>query len=397
MKKRIITIILIFIFLNIYSISAIASDLLELEDKKENLENQQQNVKNQKEEVSAKKNDVLDEISELNSQISKYEDEIEELNDKIDNLKESIFNKEEEIKKLEEETKIRQDLLVQRLVAMYEKGQTTYLDVLLSSEDITTFISNYYRIEEIAEADQEVINSVIEKKEKIEKTKQELEKEKQEIDESKKEVEEKNNSLQIAKAMKQTKVKNLSEEEKKLQNTIDEFEAAIKEAQDEIEQARQETESSGGEYEGGLDGEMFSWPLSSSSYRYNWITSVFGYRDSPTIGASSNHGAIDIAVRYVPVLAPADGKVIIARYLSGYGNYVMIDHGDGYYTGFGHLSAFCVNQGQIVSRGQKIATSGNTGISTGAHLHYEVYIGGTDNSYRVDPLKYTSHPNLKYY
>ena len=139
---------------------------------------------------------------------------------------------------------------------------------------------------------------------------------------------------------------------------------------------------------------MFSWPVSSN---YNIVTSVFGPRPSPTAGASSNHGAIDIGVRYVPVYAPAAGKVIIARWLSGYGNYVMIDHGNGYYTGFGHLSSFNVSQGQTVSRGQQIATSGNTGISTGPHLHYEVYIGGTANSYRVDPLQYTSHPSLVYY
>lgn len=394
MMKKVISIILIILLLGMYTVPSIAASVSELEDKKQDLENQQQEVKDQKDEVTAKKNAVLDEISELNSKISKYEDEIEELNTKIDNLEDSISTKEEEIKKLEEETKERQDLLVQRLVAMYEKGQTTYLDVLLSSEDMTTFISNYYRIEEIAEADQEVINSVIEKQQKTEETKQELEKEKKEIDESKKEVEEKNNSLQIAKASKQTKVNSLSEEERKLQNTIDEFEAAIKDAQDEIEQARQEVESSGGGYQGGFDGGMFSWPLSNS---YNIITSIFGYRDSPTAGASSNHGAVDIAVSYVPVLAPADGKVIIARYLSGYGNYVMIDHGDGYYTGFGHLSAFSVSQGQTVSRGQKIATSGNTGISTGPHLHYEVYIGGTANSYRVDPLQYTNHPSLVYW
>ena len=70
----------------------------------------------------------------------------------------------------------------------------------------------------------------------------------------------------------------------------------------------------------------------------------------------------------------------------------MIDHGDGYYTGYGHLDSFNVSAGQTVSRGQQIAISGSTGISTGPHLHYEVYIGGTANSYRVDPLQYTSHP-----
>ena len=393
MIKKVISIILIFILLNISTIQVIASSVSELEDKKQELENKQQEAEDKKDEVTAKKNAVLDEISELNSQISKYESEINNLNEKIDSLEKSISDKEKEIKQLEKDTKERQELLISRLVTMYEKGQTTYLDVLLASEDMTTFLSNYYRIEEIAEADQAVIDSIIQKQKETENTKQELEKQKREIDESKKEVEQKSKSLQTAKQTKQAKVNSLSAEEKELQNTIDEFEAAIQDAQDEIEQAKQEVENSSGGYEGVFEG-MFEWPL---SYGYNIITSVFGPRPSPTAGASSNHGAIDIGVSYVPVYAPAAGKVIIARWISGYGNYVMIDHGNGYYTGFGHLSAFSVSQGQTVSKGQTIATSGNTGISTGPHLHYEVYIGGTANSYRVDPLQYTSHPSLIYY
>lgn len=393
MIKKVISIILIFIFINMYSISVIAASVSELEDKKQDLESQQQEAEEKKEEVTAQKNEVLDEISELNVQISKYESEIEELNSKIDELEDSISEKEKEIEKLEEETEQRQELLINRLVAMYEMGQTSYLDVLLSSEDMTSFLSNYYRIQEIAEADQEIIDSILQKQEETEKAKQELEKNKKEIDESKKEIEEKNKSLEIAKTSKQTKVNSLSAEEKELQSTIDEFESAIKKAQQDINEAIASANNSGGGYQGSFEG-MFSWPVSSN---YNIITSVFGPRPSPTAGASSNHGAIDIGVRYVPVYAPAAGKVIIARWLSGYGNYVMIDHGNGYYTGFGHLSSFNVSQGQTVSRGQQIATSGNTGISTGPHLHYEVYIGGTANSYRVDPLQYTSHPSLVYY
>ena len=74
----------------------------------------------------------------------------------------------------------------------------------------------------------------------------------------------------------------------------------------------------------------------------------------------------------------------------------MIDHGNGYYTAFGHLSQYKVSVGSVVKSGQQIAVSGNTGISTGPHLHYEVYIGGRGKSNRVDPLKYTSHPSLIY-
>ena len=396
MIRKVMSIILILILLYICGVPVIAASVSELQDKKEDLENQQQEVQEQKDAVSAERESVMEEVIDLTAQIAEYEAEIEELNNEIDTLEISIEEKQEEIKKLEEETKQKQDLLINRLVAMYEAGQTTYLDVLLASEDITTLISSYYRIEEIAEADQAVIDSIKEKQEQTETAKQELEKEKNEVDEAKQEVEQKNESLQTARQERQAKADSLEEQEDELQAQIDEFEAAIEDAQDEIEAAVASANSSGGGYSGSFEG-MFSWPISSTSANYNIITSIFGYRDAPTAGASSNHGAIDIAVRYTPVYAAADGKVIIARYLSGYGNYVMIDHGDGYYTGYGHLNSFNVSAGETVSRGQQIAVSGNTGISTGPHLHYEVYIGGTANSYRVDPLQYTSHPSLIYY
>ena len=394
MMKKVISILLVVALLCAYTVPAIATTRQELEDQKQEAQEKKEEAESQMEEVTAEKNSVLDEISELTVQISEYESEINDLNDKIDSLETSISDKEEEIEKLEKETKEKQDLLIERLVAMYEKGQTTYLDVLLSSEDITSLISNYYRIEELASADQAVIDSIIAKQEETENAKQELEKEKNEINETKQEVEQKNESLQNAKASKQVKVASLSEEEKELQASIDEFEEAIKQADEDIKKLTQNTSSSGGSggYTGSFQG-VLEWPL---SYSYNIITSIFGNRTAPTAGASSNHGAIDIGVSYVPVYAPADGKVIIARWLSGYGNYVMIDHGNGYYTGFGHLSGYSVSEGDIVSTGQQIATSGNTGISTGPHLHYEVYIGGTANYYRVDPLQYTSHPSLVY-
>lgn len=386
MIKKVISVLVILVFLCMYTLPSIAADISELKEQK-------QEVEDQKDEVTAQKNDVLDEISELNVQIEQYETEIAELNSKIDNLEDSIAENEKKIKELEEETAERQELLINRLVAMYEMGRTSYLDVLLQSEDMTSFISNYYRIEELADADQGIIDSVIEKQEETEQTKQQLEKEQNEITESKKEVENKNQSLQTAKATKQAKVNSLSAEEKELQEKIDEFEAAIKKAEKEIQQAAQDAANSGGGYVGSFEGTL-SWPLSSNSQWYNYISSYFGPRESPTSGASSNHGAVDIPVRYAPVYAPADGRVIIAWSLSGYGNYIMIDHGNGYYTGFGHLSSYNVSAGQTVSRGQQIAVSGNTGISTGPHLHYEVYIGGTANSYRVDPLQYTTHPTL---
>ncbi len=297
--KKVVSIVLTFILLYISAVSAVASS-----NNINELKNQMQETEAELEAIQEEQESVESEVEELRAQISKYETEIEELNDKIEELENSISEKEEEIEQLEEETKEKQDLLIARLVAMYERGQTNYLDVLLSSEDITSLISNYYRIEELASADQSVIDSIIEKQEETEAAKQELEEEKAEIDEAKQELEIKNETLQTAKAEKEEKMASLSEEEQELQNTLDEFEAAIKKAEEEIEK----TTSSVGSYEGSFKG-VLEWPL---SYSYNIITSIFGNRTAPTAGASSNHGAIDIAVSYVSVYAPADGKVIYA-------------------------------------------------------------------------------------
>lgn len=115
------------------------------------------------------------------------------------------------------------------------------------------------------------------------------------------------------------------------------------------------------------------------------ITSYFGYRNAPTAGASSNHPAIDIAVPEGTRVSASDGGTVIQTGpYGGYGNVVMIDHGNGVVTQYSHLSRVGVRKGQKVSRGQEVARSGNTGVSTGPHLDFKMMINGEP----VDPLKH---------
>ena len=108
-----------------------------------------------------------------------------------------------------------------------------------------------------------------------------------------------------------------------------------------------------------------------------WVTSDFGYRKSPFTGLRENHEGLDIAARLrSEIRAPADGIVIVAGKESGYGNMIEIDHGYGYVTRYGHNSKHLVKAGDKVRRGQTIALVGNTGRSTGPHLHYEVIFNG---------------------
>lgn len=382
MNKKIITFFAIISLLLAYTNNCIAASISELNDQKEQAENQ-------KDQVTEQKENAQNELDSINAQISSIESEIFELQNQLDELNSSISQKEQEIEEKQVELEHKEDLLKTRMVAMYKGGGTTYLDVLLGSSNYIEMYTKYNSIQTIAEKDTELINEVTEQKKNIENEKQELENNKSQVESVKNETDAKNAELKAAKVAKQSVVNNLSAEEQELQKKIDEFEAAIEKAQQEIQDA---TNNSGG-YEGSFSGGKFEWPI---SYSYNRITSIFGNRTAPTAGASTNHGAIDIGVSYVPVYAPANGKVILAQWVSGYGNYIMIDHGNGYYTAFGHLSQFKVSVGTVVSTGQQIAVSGNTGVSTGPHLHYEVYIGGKSKGYRVDPLLYTNHPSLIY-
>lgn len=382
MNKKIISIVAIISILLAYTNTCIAASISELNEQKQQAENEKDKVTEQRESAE-------DELDNINAQIASIESELFTLQTQLDELNSSISQKEQEITEKQAELDHKEELLKTRMVAMYKGGGTTYLDVLLGSSNYIEMYTKYNAIQTIAEKDTELINEVSQQKTDIENEKQELESSKAEVENIKKQTDAKNAELKAAKVSKQNTVSQLSAEEQELQKKIDEFEAAIDRAQQEIANATNGTSG----YEGSFSGGMFEWPI---SYSYNRITSIFGNRTAPTAGASTNHGAIDIGVSYVPVYAPANGKVILAQWVSGYGNYIMIDHGGGYYTAFGHLSQFTVSVGTVVSTGQQIAVSGNTGITTGPHLHYEVYIGGRSKGYRVDPLLHTNHPSLIY-
>ena len=153
------------------------------------------------------------------------------------------------------------------------------------------------------------------------------------------------------------------------------LEALIREREQELAAQRRAAGIAGGTESAGAGGS-FSWPVTGT------ITSPFGWRSNPFGGSPEFHQGLDIAAPMgTTVTAAAGGTVIMAQWYGGYGNYILIDHGGSYSTGYGHLSAMYVASGQSVQRGQAIGAVGSTGQSTGPHLHFEVRIGGKP----VDP------------
>lgn len=338
--------------------------------------------------VSGEIDEVLQEVADLNNSILTYENEIQELNTKLTQLEESISQKEKE---LIEKKKVLED----RLVAMYMKKETTFLDVVLSGK-LMNFISNQDMMKQITEYDNKLITEVNE-------LKKSLESEKTEVETVKKNKEQKTAELQKLKAEKEEKAANLTDEQKELEKKLSEYksqaeeyaklerqaiakeEAARKAAQ---EASKNNTNTSGSNSSNGgqtnttpYTGGKLGWPCPSSSR----ITSPYGYRI--LFGVRDFHTGVDIgATTGSNIVAAESGTVILANYgwNGGYGNYIILSHGNGITTRYAHASQLYVTAGQTVSKGQVIAAVGTTGNSTGPHLHFEVRVNGS----HTNPLNY---------
>lgn len=392
--KIIGTLIIISITINVFSMMSFASEKSELNQKiketKENLND-----------VNSKKEESQNKVDDLKSQIAEYEKEINSLKDEIKQKQKEIKEMQEKLDKLEKERQEKQDLLDQRLITMYENGETTYLDVLLSSADITDFISKYYMVETVTEADKELIEGLEADKKEIEETKNKLNASLDEVEKKKEEQESIQTKLNKAKNKEEEKVESLTEESHDLEEDIEAYEKKMKEldakekAQEEalkhkIEEAEKNHGSNSGSSGSGSSGGSSSGGSISSK---GFIRPVTSGRITATMYYSSGkyHGAVDFGVSTgTPVYAAADGIVVTSTWggSDSYGYYIKIKHYNGLYTLYAHGSSLVAKVGQEVNQGDLIMYSGNTGNSTGPHLHFEVRKSPGGYSNRVNPLNY---------
>ena len=384
-KRTLFTIIIVFVLGINFTYAATSSQLNatknDLNQKKTDEQNTLNDIKNEK---ATTTND----ISKINDNISELSDKIDDLQNEIDDLNDKISENEKEIEEKEKEVEKKQELLKKRLVSMYKTGGTSYINVLLGSSSTIDMIVTYDAVDDIAKADTNLIDSIKSEKTNLEGKKQELENNKTEVDSKKKILDTEQSSLSAKKVEKQEKVAQLSESEQKTQKEIDTYNEQIREVNNQLaaiakaatkKSSSKSKSSSAKIYTGG----KFTWPCPS----YTRISNYFGYRSAAeTHGiGSTNHKGIDMAAPYGSnIIAAGSGEVILASYKGGYGNCVMIDHGGGIVTLYGHASSICCSVGQSVKTGDVIAKVGSTGNSTGNHLHFSVLVNGT----YVNPASY---------
>ena len=396
MKNKIVSLILSFILLGSIFIPVYAASQSELESQKSEIEDKKEEAEDKKEEVEGQINEVNEEIDKLDGQIADSEAEIANLEMKIADLQNSIEAKTKELEQKQKDFEQNQALMEDRLVVMYETGEVSFLDMLFNSSNIIEFISNYYMLSQITECDKELLDTIEEEKQTIEQTKKELENEKAQVDSAKKEKEAKANLLKSQKAQRQEKVNNLTETQKALQSEIDEYkkktealDAAIAEAIRKAMEAEKNNSSSasGSKFDG-----TFIWPLDYSPRR---VTSGMKIRWGRW------HKGIDIGTNAEEgkrVVAAASGTVIYSAYQygtsssPGYGNYVIIYHGNGFASLYAHMQSKSVSSGQYVSQGQTVGYSGSSG-GVAPHLHFEIRKASSVGNFFgvnnwLDPLDY---------
>lgn len=349
-----------------------------------------QDTKDEQKKIRSQMTAIQKEVDDLNTKIASYESEIVDLSNQIDDTQKNIESAQQELEKTEKDLNEKEKLLEKRLVASYKAGDTKFLDVLLASDSLTSFLSNYYLMQELADYDTKLIDTVRKTKQQIEESKKALEESKAKLEEAKETQELKKSSLDVAKREKNQKVNELDEEDKALQKRIDEMRAqdsaitaAIKKAEEDERRRQQNSGNSGNSPNSNPGGYIY--PVPSA---YSKITTGLYYSNG------SYHGAIDFGsggIEGQPVYAVKSGKVVLTQALTtSYGNYIIINHHDGTYTLYAHGQAgsICVSQGQEVKQGQQIMRVGSTGNSTGPHLHFEVRVSPGGYGNRVNPLNY---------
>jgi len=290
----------------------------------------------------------------------------------------------------ERSLKLHDDLLKRRLVDVYEHGDLGYLSVLLASRSFTDFVERWEDLRLLIAANQRAVRErkiaevkVASAQQNLESTQAALQNQEQAQQRARNQLDilasERQNLVDVADAQRRHVASEVAQIEDLSATEEAQLEALIVERQREIEAQREAARRAAGIVGTTSAPGALAWPVSGT------ITSPFGYRRNPFGGGMEFHQGLDIAAPMgTTITAAASGTVISAGWYGGYGNYILIDHGGGMATGYGHCSQIFVSVGQQVQKGQAIGAVGSTGASTGPHVHFEVRINGKP----VDPVPY---------
>ena len=353
--------------------TALADDL---EDQLADLQRQAEEQQAKTNEASAKVESVSERLRQIQEELRVATAEYREVKGQLDSVEDKISDNTELLRKTEADLKIKNKKLQKRVRDIYINGQIRYVDVLFGAKDFADLMTRMDVLKRIIKHDYDLIMKVKEEKATVENTRAQLEKDKAEAE------------VLVADAQaKKAKVEDKESEQQVMldqaiydRDTSERMYEEIMAASQEVANMIRRSQMSSAGYSGAPAGAGgMIWPISGP------ITSEFGWRTHPIFGTARFHSGLDIGGDYgMPIYAAASGTVIYAGWISGYGNAVIIDHGGGVTTLYGHNDSLNVSEGENVAQGQVIAMCGSTGNSTGPHCHFEV----RENGEPVSPYGY---------
>ena len=336
---------------------------------------------------------------EANIAVADYEEKQAILDETILRIEEN----ESKLAEIEDEYQAKHGKLEKRVRDIYINGQISYLDVMFGAEDFGDFLTRMDLLKRVMEQDSALVNAVLDYRNEIQAIGVQLEEDRQ-VQAEQAIIAEDAKNIKLEKVAEQQALIDMMENDKEIYNRqYDEmmaasnqvaqliqesrYRAAAEEARRQQEAARQ---AQTGSYESSDDGSYQAYIPATNSGAMIWpisgpITSEFGWRNHPIFGGQRFHSGLDIGGDYgLPIHAAQGGVVSHAGWIGGYGNTVMIDHGGGIVTLYGHNESLAVDVGQYVNQGDVIAYCGSTGNSTGPHCHFEVRLDGEP----VSPYNY---------
>lgn len=385
MKKKIKACLAVFALLAFLAVSILpyfvkvsANNVASLQQKLEQATAEKKAAQNQLNEIKSNIGDIEAQKQAIDLQLAEVENEVHKIQLEIDDTQARIDQKEAELQVAEQELEEYTDLHKTRIRVMYENSDISYLEIIFGAKDFSDLLYRIELVDQVMAYDKEILTELDNARKKIEDAKQLIEEEKEGLVLNRQIQEEKAAELESTRQAKLSILESLEADEAKYKEILDAADRAEASVRSEIQALTSSgTSTVANPYSGGA----LLWPAPSTTY----ITSPYGYRFHPIQKRNKLHTGIDIGAGYgAAVLAAEGGTVLRAGWNGGYGQYIVIDHGNGLSTLYAHNSVLLVSAGQTVSRGQQIAKVGSTGNSTGPHLHFEVLRYGQTE----DPMSY---------
>lgn len=395
MNRRNKMILMSVIIASIFSTNVLATELQDAQSESNQIQKQMDDGKSKLEEIKRNKNDVVSEINRLDGEVGQAQLEVEQLNRKISNIEKEKSELDSKLQVLEKHLNELKQTINQRFRKMYMNNGDVYIELLFNSKNFSDLIDRMEIIKSISNQDKKLITEFKDKQQQLDASIKRVENLKSELSSSKEKYDSRLVELKKYKDEKNLLMQKFESDEDIQENILQQQEAEFQKVNEKInsiqekirqqQQAQQQQNNTGGQSGVSLppvsNGDKFS---ITGGVRYAITSPYEPSRISPISGKVENHPAIDIgAPGGSGVYSLMSGIVVYAGWMTGYGNVVIVNHGE-LSTLYAHNSQLLVSEGQTVKGGQQISVVGSTGWSTGPHIHFEVIKNGK----KIDPTGY---------